>query len=256
MKYGLLSIFLALSLYASGQELLLSGVYKGESIYIQNPYQIATNEFCVQSVKVNGKEQGLNLNLTAVRLNFKSIDRFSPVTVKIIHGDSCKPRIVNPEAILYHSNFKFDSLVLNDSIMHWYTKGDRRDGLFKIEQLKNLYWNEVKTVRSKGRFDGAQYVFFPDHQDGGNKYRIKYELPNNRYLYSPELEHYHYPDGVSFSPRLVTDKMNLSREARYEILKNGEVILSGVSKVIPLRRLSPGDYSIMLNGEEHPFVKK
>lgn len=256
MKYSILSLFVILNFYASGQELLLSGVFKGESIYIQNPYLVESNEFCIQSILINGKQKSLNLNLTAVRLNFNSIDKYSPVTVKIIHADSCQPKIVNPEAILYHSNFKFDSLVLNDSIMHWYTKGDRRDGAYKIEQLKNLYWNEVKTIRSKGRFDGAQYVFFPEHKDGGNKYRIKYELPNNRYLYSAELEHYHYPDGVSFSPRVVTDKMNLSKEARYEILKNGKVILSGVSKVIPLRRLSPGDYSIVLNGEEHSFVKK
>lgn len=257
MKRHLIFLIFLVSQTAFGQELLLSGVYKGEGLYIQNPYNADSGQFCVQSILVNGKKTNTNLQLTAVRLNFKGVDLYTPVSVKIIHGDSCKPRIVNPEAVLYHSNFKFDSLVLNDSIMHWYTKGDRRDGKFKIEKLKNDYWEEVKVMRAKGRFDGAQYVYFPEHVEGGNKYRIKYELPEGRYLYSVEMEFYHYPESVSFSPRIVTDKMTFSQEASYEIFRGDESILQGKAKEIPLRMLAPGDYTIVLNGgEEEGFVKK
>lgn len=256
MKRHLLILLLLVSQSSFCQEVLLSGVYKGEGLYIQNPYDADSGEFCIQSIYINGKKTKTNLSLTAVRLTFKDVDLYTPISVKIIHGDSCKPRIINPEAVLYHSNFKFDSLVLNDSIMHWYTKGDRRDGKFIIEKLKGDYWDIVRTLRAKGRFDGAQYVFFPEHTEGGNKYRIKYELPEGRYLYSTELEHYHYPEGVTFSPRIVTDKMIFSREASYEIFKGDEVILKGKAKEIPLRRLEPGDYSIVIEGEEDTFVKK
>lgn len=256
MKRNLIFLIWMVSQTCFGQELLLSGVYKGEGLYIQNPYDADSGQFCVQSIFINGKKTQTNLSLTAVRLAFRGIDLYTPVSVKVVHGDSCKPKIVNPEAILYHSNFKFDSLVLNDSIMHWYTKGDRRDGVFKIEKLSGEYWDVVKTLRSKGRFQGAQYVFFPEHDEGGNKYRIKYELPEGRYLYSVEMEHYHYPEGVTFSPRVVTDKMIFSREASYEIFRGEESILKGKAKEIPLRLLPPGDYSIVIEGEEDTFVKK
>jgi hypothetical protein len=258
MKYNLLFLIFLNFTFALAQdgELLLTGVFKGESIYIQNPYDADSDRFCIQQIVINGKTRPVNLSLTAVRLNFDQFDLYTPVTIQIHYGDSCKPKIVNPEAVLYHSSFKYDSLVLNDSIMHWYTKGDRRDGRYEIEQLKGDMWDLVKTMRSKGRFDGAQYVYFPTHRDGGNKYRIKYVLPRGRYLYSAEMEYYHYPEGVSFSPRVVTDKMNLSREASFQILKDGEVILKGKGKVIPLRKLAPGDYSIILDGDEDTFVKK
>lgn len=256
MKRNLIFFIFLISQSVFSQELLLTGVYKGEGLYIQNPYNADSGKFCVQSIYVNGKKTKTNLSLTAVRLAFRDVDLYTPVSVKVVHGDSCKPKIVNPEAILYHSNFKFDSLVLNDSIMHWYTKGDRRDGKYQIEKMKGEYWDVVKVLRSKGRFDGAQYVFFPEHSDGGNKYRIKYELPEGRYLYSVEMEHYHYPESVTFAPKLVTDKMTFSREARYEILKEGTVILQGKAKEIPLKRLAPGDYSIIIEGEEDTFVKK
>lgn len=254
-------VFFVLSLLSFnpllGQELMLTGVNKGESLYIKNPYNYLTDSFCIQKIYVNGISSNTNLNLTAVRLNFKEVDKYAPVNLKIVHGHNCNPKIVNPEAVLYYSSFKFDSLIVNDSIMHWYTKGDRTDGKFIIERLKNTYWDELKVVSAKGRFDGAKYAYFPEHNDGGNKYRIRYELPNGRYLYSEEVEHYHYPDGVTFSPRVVTDMMYLSKEARFEIMNSdGDVILQGTAKKIPLRKLAPGDYSIQLNGDIDSFIKK
>lgn len=250
-------VFCLISWSAIGQELHLTGVFKGNGLYIQNPYNAQKKEFCVRSIHVNGKLSDANLNLTAIYLPFKGVDLYAPVTVKVTYGDSCTAKIVNKDAILYHSSFKFDSLVLNDSIMHWYTKGDRPEGKYQVEMLHYNEWEVVKELRSKGRFDGAQYVYFPEHKDGGNKYRIKYELPNGRYLYSAELEHFHYPEGITFSPKVVKDEINLSRATTYEILDaDGEVILKGNGKKIPLRLLKPGDYSIVLEGEVDTFVKK
>jgi len=241
----------------SAQEINLTGVFKGNSLYIQNPYNVETKEFCVTEVKINGKMTTSNLKLTAINIPFNGFELYSPVTVSVIHGDSCKPKIVNPDAILYHSAFKFDSLVVNDSVMHWYTKGDSEGAMYYVEKLDVDIWDVVQEVRSKGRFQGTQYVYFPEHKEGGNKYRIKYQLPNGRYLYSMEYEHFHYPSGVTFSPRVVKDVINLSRAARYEITDaDGETILKGQGKTISLRRLVPGDYSIILEGNVDTFVKK
>ena len=60
-----------------------------------------------------------------------------------------------------------------------------------------------------------------------------------------------------FFPEVVTDKMTLSDFAHFEILNElGEVILEGKGKVISLRLLKAGDYFIVLEDQEYPFVKK
>lgn len=242
---------------AGAQVVELTGVNKGEDLYVKNPYLISQAGFCVQEVYVNGQKNNMNLNLMALRIKLDDVAMYSPVHVKIIHADSCQPRIVNPDAILYYSAFKFDSLVMKDSVLHWYTKGDSRSAKFVVERLKADFWDEVTEVRPKGRFNGAEYVFVPELKDGGNKFRVRYELPNGRYLYSQEIEYFHYPSGVTFSPRVVTNMMYFSREARYEIMNSeGEIILQGTAKEIPLRRLQPGDYSILLEGELDSFIKK
>ncbi|UXP31896.1 hypothetical protein N6H18_16240 [Reichenbachiella agarivorans] len=257
MRFLLLLLVVGSVQMAVGQDILLTGVNKGESLYIKNPYMVARDSFCIQSIMINGKPSKVNLSLTAIRLNFNEVEMFSPVSVRIHHADSCTPKIVNPEAILYYSSFKFDSLVMRDSVLHWFTKGDRTEGRFVIEKLNKEYWDEVATQQAKGHFDGAQYVYYPEHSDGGNKYRIRYELPNGRYLYSEEVEYYYYPKGVTFSPKVVTDVIYLSREARFEIMDiSGTVILKGTAKKIPLRLLRPGNYTIMLDGDIDTFVKK
>ncbi|MFY0652925.1 MAG: hypothetical protein JXQ96_12860 [Cyclobacteriaceae bacterium] len=258
MRY-LLLISLILSLFtAYGQETVLTGVYQGHSLYIQNPYDAETDKFCIQSISVNKKEIDLNLRLSAIKLNFSKVDLFTPVIVKINHADSCKPKFINPEAILFHSSFKYDSLFISDSLIRWHTKGDKREGVYTVEKLAGGgYWNEVSTIKAKGEFEGADYVYFPLYDEGGNKYRIKYSLPNGRFLYSEEMEIFHFNDPITFSPKSVTDKITLSRPSDFQIMNSdGEVILSGSGRVIPLRRLKKGDYMIYLDGYTDSFIKK
>ena len=257
MKRVVPFVLLLMSLGVSGQELSMTGVYKGESLYIKNPYLADKGQFCVNAVYVNGTKTTANLQLTAINIPFRGVQIFSPVKVLIHHDTLCQPRIVNPDAINYHSSFKFDSVTVNDTTVHWYTKGDAVGGKYVVEQMHNGLWNELKELPAKGKFHGARYVYFPEHYEGGNKYRIRYHLPDGRYQYSYEEEHIFYPQPVTFSPRSVTDAITLSRACSYEILdSNGDVILQGTGKVIPLRRLQPGDYGIVLEGQAESFIKK
>ena len=250
-------VLLIVSMSVHAQEIKLTGVYKGKGLYVQNPYNADSGEFCVNEILINGRKTNVNLQLTAINIPFTGFDLFTPVNITVLYKDSCTAKIVNPDAVLYHSSFKFDSLVLNDSVMHWYSKGDKEGALYYVEKLDVDRWDVVKEIRSKGRFQGAQYVYFPEYHDGGNIYRIKYELPNGRYLYSMEMEYFHYPESITFAPKVVKDKITLSRATSYEIMdEDGDVILKGKGKVIPLRRLKPGDYSIMLEGEVDTFIKK
>jgi hypothetical protein len=256
MKRILLFLLVLTSLPILAQETGLTGVFKGHSLYIQNSYNKDSGEFCINEIYVNEKSVNLNLKLSALKVNFERVELFSPVSVKVIHKVYCSPKIVNPEAVLYHSSFKFDSLFLNDSLLTWHSKGDRRNGVFKIERLDDEYWETLTRIRAKGYFDGAQYVYFPEHKAEGNIYRIKYELPNGRYLYSEEMEHFQFPDDVSFSPKEVEDVITLSQKAPYIITNEyGKEIMKGNSKIIPVGMLKPGEYNIEIEGNNDTFTK-
>jgi hypothetical protein len=253
----LFSLFLLSQVNLKAQETVLTGVYQGHSLYIKNPYEPEIDKFCIQSITVNKKKIDINLRLSALKLNFKNEDLFTPIIVRIKHDEGCKPKFINPESILFHSSFKYDSLFISDSIMSWHTKGDKREGVYIIEKLAEGYWDEVATINSKGEFEGADYVYFPSFKPSGNKYRIKYSLPNGRFLYSEELEVFQFDDPITFSPKSVSDKITLSRYSEYEILDmEGNLIVSGAGRVIPLRKLKKGDYMIYLEGYTDRFNKK
>ncbi len=239
------------------QETVLTGVYQGNSLYIKNPYDAASDSFCIESISINKKNIQTDFKLSAIKLNFKDVGLFTPVVVKIKHKENCKPRFINPEAIRFHSSFKFDSLAITDSLIQWHTKGDSREGNYILEKLQGDYWQEITTIQAKGDFEGANYIYFPDYTEGGNKFRIKYTLPDGRYLYSSEMEVFFYKEPITFTPKSVTDKITLSRHSEFQIMNaEGEVILSGAGRVIPLRRLKKGDYTIYLDGYTDNFIKK
>ena len=257
MRHALLFSLVLITLSVSAQETALTGVFKGHSLYIQNSYQRDSGEFCINEIFVNDKKINVNLKLSALKINFENVELFSPVSIKVNHKVYCNPRIVNPEAVLYHSSFKFDSLFLNDSLLTWHSKGDKKNGVFKIERLEDDYWETLTRIRAKGYFDGAQYVYFPEHKAEGNIYRIKYQLPNGRYLYSEEMEFFKFPEEVSFSPKNVEDVITLSEKAPYIITNEfGKEIMKGNSKIIPVGMLKPGEYNIKLEGKNESFTKQ
>lgn len=257
MKY-ILSFFIFLSSWSAlAQETFLTGVFKGYSIYIQNSYNKDFAEFCINEVIVNEKRINLNLKLSALKINFKDINLFTPVSIKIIHKNYCNPKIVNPEAILYHSSFKFDSLFLNDSLLTWYTRGDRQEGIYKIERLEDGFWKVQSKLKSKGYFEGAKYIFFTNHKSGGNIYRIKYELPNSRFLYSQDIEFFKFPDKITFFLSDDNNEIILSEKAPYIITnKYDREIMRGNAKIIPIGRLKAGKYFIEIDENMETFTKR
>ncbi|MEQ6119750.1 hypothetical protein [Reichenbachiella sp. MALMAid0571] len=263
LRYLLLILVFLVQHAVNGQKTVLSGVYQGQSLYIQNPYLVSEHKYCIDTIIVNKQDIYINPQLSAVKLDFGKEMLFAPVMVMIKHKENCKPKFINPEAILYHSSFKFDSLVVNDSLIRWHTKGEKLEGLYSIEKLNGTYWQVMNTIKPKGQFEGADYIYFPEFDKGGNRFRIKYSLPDNRYIYSGEVEMFYFAKPITFSPKSVIDEMVLSQYADYQIMDlKGNVIVSGSGKVIPLRKLKRGDYFIYLEGDTEssavtfPFNKK
>ena len=117
------------------EKIVLTGVYKGDPLYVQNPYHPGLKNFCINSIHINDKPLTLDYNLSAIKLDFKAYDLYTPVRIKIDHKNVCRPMIVNKDAILFHSSFKFQDITLSDSSLMWTTKGDRVGAVFEIEKL-------------------------------------------------------------------------------------------------------------------------
>ena len=234
------------------------GVYKGSSLYLHNPYVRSDGNFCINEILINDQTWDININKPAIEISFNEGLLYKPVALRIKHKRNCVPRILNPDAIVIHSSFKFVELNLTDSVFYWNTKGDREEAEYQVERLSIDTWLIDTLVQAKGVFSGAEYEYRPLLQSGTNKFRIRYTLPSGRYLYSHEVENEYYPEPVKISPQVVTDKLTLSRAVEWEITTlKGKSILSGSRTVIPLRRLKAGDYYIRLGEEQiESFSKK
>lgn len=259
-KYCWLVFFLGLGNLCFSQttegESYLAGVYQGKSLFIQNPFNKEDRSFCIDRILVNDKEVDINVNYSALMIDFEGFELNTPVRVKIINKDpECNPIIINPESILFHTIFRFSSVYLSDTAMVWSTKGERGIGSFDIQRLSGGIWIDEATIEAKGVYDKSEYNFYPRLEDGPNKYRVKYNFPKGSrigHLYSWEVEYDYYPQPVEFNPKRVLRYLYFSRYTPYEIYDMGaNLITSGEGKEADLSkvRMRRGQYVIYFGGK-------
>ena len=239
----------------------LAGVYQGKTLFVQNPYDPQSGSYCILKIFINNDPVRLNYNISAIKLDFDGYDHYTPVNIRVHHRDTvCKPVIVNPEAVLFHTIFRFSEMTLTDSILTWITKGERGMGVFEIEKLEDGLWKRKGTMVAKGIFEGAGYSFLPVMEEGHNKFRVRYNFPEGSrrsYLYSFEMDFDHYPDPVKFKLGSLKTKIFLSRVSSYEIYNAGrELTLQGRGKEIDVTNLGRGQYVIYFDGNDPgTFIK-
>lgn len=253
----LVPLLIGMSFNSFSKEISITGVYKGKPLFIQNPYHPGLNAFCIDEIYVNKRRLDIDYTLSAIQIKFEGLDLYTPVNIKILHKEVCKPVVVNPDAILLHSSFKFTDIVLNDTILTWHTKGDRPNAVFRIEQLFGNGWSVVETQESNGLFEGGDYLYYPEYEEGPNKFRVKYEVRENRYLYSKEVEIEYYPEPIELLTSQVSRSLRISRKAPYEILdSDGNLWLSGNDKIVDVSSLEEGEYFIYFENDlSFKFVK-
>lgn len=250
------SLFVSIASFAQkGNRTNLAGVYQGKTLFIQNPYDRQSRTFCVEQILVNGEPVSLNYKLSALKLDFEGLDSNTPVNISIIHSDTiCTPTIINSEAILFHTIFRFNRINLTDSSLLWSTKGERGQGRFEVERLESGLWRAQEEVEASGAYEGSEYRHFPILEEGANKYRVKYYFPASSrvsHLYSQEVEYDHYPEPVEFTPHSAKTRLYLSRASLYEIYDaNSKLVLTGQGSEIDLTVLRQGQYVIYFNGKD------
>jgi hypothetical protein len=237
-----------------GRQLAISGVYTGQSLFIQNPYLEDEKTYCIESIRLNNRLLNIDLKRSALIIAFEGIERNEPVFIRITSRDTtCIPVILNPEAIRYHNVFGFEYVFISDSLLTWKTRGEKPEARYIVEKFDYGYWRDLDTLKAQYDYGGAQYYYQPIFEEGINKFRIKYSLASDT-IYSHEVEHMHYLEPVSFT--MSTKGINFSRTCQYLLeTENNEEIAAGYGKSIDLSGVYNGDYYLTLDEEQLVIIK-
>ncbi len=256
--YKLLVSFL-LILFSVGNltagELILSGVYHGSNLYVQNPHDGESN-YCIKDIYVNGKKHMDGPNTSVFTIDLSSFSEGGKVKIEIYHSDGCEPKVINPNAIQIKDEFQFVFMNMDDHQIHWKTKGEKRLGKFFIEKFEHNVWNMERAVDGRGEASN-EYRKPVDYHAGDNKYRLKYLAISGKTYYSDEVTFVSKREKITFSPQRVADKLTFSRSTDYEIRDAyGNSVMSGRSENVNCSSLKTGIYYLIFDNRTEKFIKK
>lgn len=141
---------------SSISQLVLSGIYSGKNIYVQNPSaDIENTAYCTDSVVVNGKRCIINLNQSAFEIKLDSIIKVqgTNVTIIIYHKKTCKPKVLQsmafppPRSKVEFTSFEIDTTGRVHITTRNEPTGNRPS--FQIDQLRGYAWRRVLTIPQK-----------------------------------------------------------------------------------------------------------
>ncbi len=237
--------------------IILTGVYQGKNIYVQNPFTSNMQDFCTEDVFVNDIKIMSNIKQSAFEIDLSQFNINDQIRIKIIHKDDCKPRVLNPQVIRQKSAFLFTSFVIDHEQLNWATKGEKTGSKISIEQFIYNNWVSIKDMPAKGSATLNNYISEELHHSGTNKYRIKYTELDAQVFYSRVLEHTSTKEPVTFYPKRASTTLYLSRQTNYEILNSdGALVRKGNAKDIPVEDLKTGVYYLNVDNKTEKFLKK
>ncbi len=241
-----------------GGEVYLDGTYQGDNLYIQNQYNSSTNSFCIIELYVNNKKMAQDeLSSSAFEIDLSAYKIGEYISIKIVHKDYCKPRILNPEVLNSKSTFEIIQFISEENRVKWTTKNESSNEPFIIEQFRNNKWVPIGKVIGIGPEGFNNYTLEVTHHSGVNKYRLKQKDLGNKYRYSTPVEYISEKSPITYYPRRTDKDIYLSERAGYEIYDSfGRLILQGEAQKIDVSDLDPGIYYLNIDNRTEKFLKK
>ncbi len=250
-----LFLFICISFSFAGT-ITLDGTYQEEGIYIQNPYNSGENSFCIKEVTING-EPFKEHNSSAFEIPLSDFEKGDYVKITIKHKDDCQPKILNGEALRSKSTYDMVSFEVTKDKVKWTTKNEKNQEPFIVERYQNNKWVEICKVIGKGPGGYNNYECDVSHFSGKNKYRIKQRSIGGVDRYSDIVKYKSDKEPIDFYPKRVTDKLNFSEKARFEIYDSfGYLIKKGKAKSVDLSDLEKGVYYLNIDNRTEKFLKK
>mgnify|MGYP000163560199 CR=1 FL=1 len=188
LKLVLLLSAIFISLSSQAAIFVISGIYQGKNVFIQNP---SLNDdgvnFCTNDVYVNDIKVMSNITTGAYEIDLSAIRVSSQLTIKITHKDGCKPRVLNPQVIRPSSMFHFNSFQVDKEHFIWSTRGEKPRGHYLLEYYAADKWNLIKELPNKGSVILNNYDT-DGVMPGPQKYRLKLVELDGRVHYSQIVE--------------------------------------------------------------------
>lgn len=244
--------------------LILQGNYKGENIYIQNPFAGKGLNFCVTSVFVNRtkidtiKYPRFEMYTNAFEIDLKGMGFKIGDTlyIQIYHKQDCRPKVLNP---CMHCGTKstFDIVKIEaspDGTLKWTAKNENTLMPFVIEIFRWNKWVKVGEVDAIGGTDENSYVAKVVAHSGENKIRVKQVDYTSQPRTSKSVGFVSNAKYLTYSPKLVDSKLNLSGETMYEVYdKDGNIVKKGFGKQIDCKKLPRGHYYLNYDNSTGEF---
>ena len=256
----LLTVFAFTLIYiANAGVLTLEGYYQGKNLFVQNPY--SDGEFCVVSVFVNNSKLISYPKVSAFEIDLSNLALNTPITIKILHRNECKPKVLNEAVIMSQSRFAFTSVNVDRDALNWSSKGETIGGKFLIQRLNiNNMWEDLETIACKGNLSASYYTWDSEHCTGLNQYRVKFIEEDGLMFYSNTVTFQYVRTPVTIYPRRVTDVINFTSDkpVRYSIYnKYGERLKNGKALTVNCADLPIDDhYTIVFDNQKKTFYKK
>ena len=241
----------------------LCGIYKGENLFVENPYIYANGSFCVTEILVNENitTDEIGSSFFEIDLSLFNLKYGDFVSVIIKHQKGYTPRILNAEVLTPTTCFQVKTISLNKvGLLFWSTTNEHGSLPFIIEQHRWNKWVRVGSVLGKGDAKLNKYSFSVDYHTGNNKFRIKQVGNNNKTKYSQTIKFFNPSPEVTFIPGnggSVEEKIFFSSNTRFEIFDYyGKHVKTGYGDEIDATKLKKGTYFLNYDNKTDFFVKK
>jgi len=165
-----------------------TGVYRGKNSYVQNPFH-TDSVFCTLAVRINGKEQKIDVNRSAYEIDLSAFRSGDSITIEIIHYKDCIPSLLNSHTGHY-SPLVFGEIVVAEERIQWHCLPGTKPGTIEIEHLEYNQWQSKGRVNIDALNSDTLLSFGIQTFSGKNKYRLKYTDTQGRMCYSAVKEYY------------------------------------------------------------------
>jgi hypothetical protein len=263
LYFSILFIFLFVSEINFAGEIEIKGIYKGENLYVENPYAEVGVGFCVTEVLINDftSTDEINSSFFEIDLSIYGFTFGELIKVTIRHKDGCTPRVLNKDVLLPFSTFKIkDMEVHKEGYIEFTTFNEKGSLPFIIEQYRWNKWVRAGSITGKGTESLNRYRVSVNLHSGTNKFRIKQTGGKQKPNYSQSVEFLYDVDEVSFIPGnmgKVSDKIFFSSFTQYEIYDYyGKRLAHGSAHDIDVTDLNSGTYFLNYDNKTEMFIKK
>ena len=269
-KHCLLLGLLLLSARAYAGQIIISGVYQGKNLYVQNPLSPDKSTLCANEVFVNDKKTISNIKLGSFEVDLSFLEIGDAVTVRITHKDGCAPKLLNPQVLRPSGGFQIEEVRVLLNSIEWNVTTENKDFVYNLESLRNGNWIVLAQEKAKGS-GSAAYSVPMVHPAGENRYRIRAQDLSSHQMYYSRVVSFdpdkvpappplpaEDPEPVTFTPKTPKDLITLSADADFEITDSRKkVVAKGKGRRISVKTLKAGSYQLKINEQPlESFMKK